>query len=110
MHIGKYLSPGERGRQIELEAFADLLIPGWRQEVEVIRFLPDPVANGGVIVPSGPDVDVLRLEGVAICGDWVGPEGMLADASVSSALRAAASVLNQHISRSRVEVTASVPT
>lgn len=104
VHVGKYLSPGERGQQIELEAFADLLIPGWRQEVEVIRFLPGMVANGGVIVPSGrPEVDALGLEGVAICGDWVGSEGMLADASVSSALRAAACVSNQHISRSRLQ-------
>jgi phytoene dehydrogenase-like protein len=103
VHVGKFLSPGESGQQSELEAFADLLIPGWRQEVEVIRFLPGMVANGGVIVPSGrPDVDALRLVGVAICGDWVGPESMLADASVSSALRAAASVLNEHISRPRV--------
>jgi phytoene dehydrogenase-like protein len=109
VHVGKYLSPGERGQQIELEAFTDLLIPGWRQEVEVSRFLPGMVANGAVIGPSGrPDVDALGLEGVAICGDWVGPEGMLADASVSSALRAAAWVSNQHISGLLVQVSESV--
>ena len=32
------------------------------------------------------------MENVAVAGDWVGPEGMLADAAVSSALRAAAMV------------------
>lgn len=111
VHVGKYLSPGERGRQIELEAFADLLIPGWRQEVEVIRFLPRMVANGGVIAPSGrPEVDALGLEGVAICGDWIGSEGMLADASASSALRAAAWVSNQHISGSRLQISANLST
>lgn len=111
VHIGKYLAPGERGQQIELEAFADLLISGWRLEVEVMRFLRGMVANGGVIGPSGrPEIDALRLEGVAICGDWVGPEGMLADASISSALQAAASVSNQHISRPRVQISASMST
>jgi phytoene dehydrogenase-like protein len=107
VHVSKFLGAGKRGLQIELEAFADLLIPGWRQEVEVIRFLPRMVANGGVIVPSGrPDVDALGIEGVAICGDYVGSEGMLADASVSSALRAAAWVENQHIPGSRLHVSA----
>jgi len=111
VHVGKFLSPGERGQQTEIETFADLLIPGWRKEVEVIRFLPGMVANGGVIVPSGrPEVDALRLDGVAICGDWVGSEGMLVDASVSSALRAAAWVSNQHISRSRLQVSANLST
>lgn len=100
VHVGKFLGPGECGRQIELEAFADLLIPGWRQEVDLVRFLPGMVANGGVIAPAGrPDVDALGLEGIAVCGDWVGPEGMLADASVSSALRAAAFVSNHDASR-----------
>jgi phytoene dehydrogenase-like protein len=111
VHVGKYLSPGESGKQIELEAFADLLIPGWRQEAEVIRFLPGMVANGGLIGPSGrPDVDALGLEGVAICGDWVGPEGMLVDASVSSALRAAAWVSNQYVSSTRVQLSSSLAT
>lgn len=109
VHVGRFLSPGERGQQSELEAFADLLIPGWRQEVEVIRYLPGLVANGGVIVPSGrPDVDALGLEGVAICGDWIGPESMLADASVASGLRAAAFVSSHHISPSRAQVRVNV--
>jgi phytoene dehydrogenase-like protein len=91
VHIGKYLSSDDSGTRKELEQFADLLIPGWREEVEVTRFLPNMVANGGIMTLAGrPDVGALKLGGIAICGDWVGPEGMLADASVSSALRAAA--------------------
>jgi phytoene dehydrogenase-like protein len=93
VHIGKYLNSGDSATRNELEQFADFLIPGWREEVEVIRFLPKMVANGGVMTLAGrPDVDALKLDGIAICGDWVGPEGMLADASVSSSLRAAALV------------------
>jgi hypothetical protein len=40
-------------------------------------------------------VDALGMEGVCIAGDWVGPEGMLADAAVASGLRAAAMVQRQ---------------
>jgi hypothetical protein len=40
--------------------------------------------------PQGrPDIDFPGLENVVIAGDWVGAEGMLADAAVASALRAA---------------------
>jgi phytoene dehydrogenase-like protein len=91
VHVGKYLRSDGTATRNELEEFTDLLIPGWRKEAEVTRFLPNMVANGGVITLAGrPDVSALKLDGIAICGDWVGPEGMLADASVSSALQAAA--------------------
>jgi predicted NAD/FAD-dependent oxidoreductase len=36
-----------------------------------------------------PDVDALRMPRVTVAGDWVGPEGMLADTAVASGLRAA---------------------
>jgi len=39
-----------------------------------------------------PDIDFLGLDRVAVAGDWVGPEGMLADAAVSSALWAAGAI------------------
>ena len=91
VHVGKFLRSDGTATRNELEEFTDLLIPGWRKEAEVTRFLPNMVANGGVITLAGrPDVSALKLDGIAICGDWVGPEGMLADASVSSALQAAA--------------------
>jgi phytoene dehydrogenase-like protein len=91
VHVGKFLGSDGVATRNELEEFTDLLLPGWRKEAEVTRFLPNMVANGGVITLAGrPDVSALKLDGIAICGDWVGPEGMLADASVSSALQAAA--------------------
>jgi hypothetical protein len=38
-------------------------------------------------------VRVAGLPGVTVAGDWVGPEGLLADASLSSAARAARALL-----------------
>ncbi len=77
----------------ELEQFADLLAPGWRDRVTMTRFLPNMTVSHAMATPEGrPDIDALNKPGVAIAGDWVGPENMLADAVVSSALRAAAMV------------------
>jgi hypothetical protein len=68
-------------------------MPGWRAEVELERFLPNmTVVHSIASVDGRPDVDALQLDGVALAGDWVGPEGMLADAAVASALRAAEAV------------------
>jgi hypothetical protein len=55
------------------------------------------VANA-IFSPQGrPAVDELGIPGVALAGDWVGPEGMLADAAVASALRAAGVVQRQRL-------------
>jgi hypothetical protein len=43
-------------------------------------------AHGGL--GGRPDVEVPELPGVFIAGDWVGTEGLLADAAVASAARA----------------------
>jgi predicted NAD/FAD-dependent oxidoreductase len=47
----------------------------------------------GIAGPEGrPDVDALGMDGVTLAGDWIGPDGMLADAAVASGLRAAEAV------------------
>ncbi len=77
----------------ELEQFADLLAPSWRDRLTTTRFLPNMTVSYAMATPEGrPDVDLFRSQGVFIAGDWVGPENMLADTVVSSALRAAAMV------------------
>jgi phytoene dehydrogenase-like protein len=100
-HIGKYLSHGDTDAnsiRAELEQHADLCLPGWRDQAEVVRYLPNLTVTHSAAIPAGrPDVDALGLDGVAIAGDWVGPDAMLADAAVSSALRAAAVVQKREV-------------
>jgi hypothetical protein len=91
VHVAKYAGSDDRG---ELEAFADLLMPGWRELLVHARFLPDMTVTHAIPGVDGrPDVDALGIDGVRVAGDWVGPEGMLADAAFASGLRAARSLL-----------------
>lgn len=95
VHAGKYLTGAgdDASDRAELEAFVDVAMPGWRKEAEVIQFLPNMTVTHGYAACEGrPDIDALGMAGVAIAGDWVGAEGMLVDAAVSSALRAARSL------------------
>jgi hypothetical protein len=96
VHVAKYLS-GEPGDatvdRAELEQFADLAISGWREEAELVRFLPNMTVVQGIAGPEGrPDVDAPGIDGVTVAGDWIGPDGMLADAAIASGLRAAEAV------------------
>jgi len=100
VHVAKYLtaeSDPTSDRQ-ELEQHADLAIPGWREQVELARFLPNMTVTAAAFSPQGrPAVDELGIPGVALAGDWVGTEAMLGDAAVASALRAAAVVQRQRL-------------
>ncbi|HEU0107328.1 MAG TPA: FAD-dependent oxidoreductase [Vicinamibacteria bacterium] len=83
----------------QLAGLLDALQPGWRDGVVRQRFLPDllvshalpEAARGGTRGRPGPRVP--DLPGLYVAGDWVGPEGMLADASLASARAAAAAIL-----------------
>ena len=100
VHAGKYLKEGEGNdvrNRAELEAFADLSIPGWRDQADVVQFLPNMIVTHGMAACAGrPEVDAvgkkLGSNHVAIAGDWVGNDSMLADAAVSSGLRAAGAI------------------
>lgn len=101
VHVMRYLEPAPpAAKTVEraLEATLDLVQPGWRAHVVTRRFLPGMVAasalvraqDGGLPGRPGPEVDGVRNAFVA--GDWVGPDGCLADASLASARQAAALV------------------
>lgn len=104
IHTAKYL-PADAGdaqaNERRLERLLDLVQPGWREVVVERRFLPKMVvfnalptaAGGGLAGRPGPEVP--DVNGLYVAGDWVGPSGMLADASLASARSAARSILQQ---------------
>ncbi|MEN3332555.1 MAG: hypothetical protein V7641_1920 [Blastocatellia bacterium] len=99
IHIAKYLAPDshESPEQVEgeLENLLDLVQTGWRQGVAHRRFLPAmtvmnalaKAAQGGTEGRPGPQVE--DVPGLYVVGDWVGTQGLLVDASLASARRAA---------------------
>ena len=99
IHVAKYLPPNakESAKSVEqeLEQFLDLLQPDWQASLIEKRFLPSmTVANAVVDAERGgfagrPAPAVPNINGLFIAGDWVGAEGMLADASFASAKLAA---------------------
>src|SRR6185436_14328541 len=99
IHVAKYLTTGDatdaRAVERELEALLDLIQPGWRELVVQRRFLPHmTVAHLLPTAASGgnagrPSAEVPGLANLFIAGDWVGAEGLLADASIASGKRAA---------------------
>jgi phytoene dehydrogenase-like protein len=109
IHVMKYLGsdPANNPAEIEaeLEGVLDLIQPGWRAEVVERQFLPKmtvahalpTVAEGGL--RGRPKPDVAGVEGLYVAGDWVGDEGLLADASAASARRAATLILQRHCLR-----------
>ena len=50
--------------------------------------------QGGTL--GRPDTKVSEAEGLYLAGDWIGPQGLLADASFASAKRAAEQILKTH--------------
>jgi phytoene dehydrogenase-like protein len=96
VHVAKYLGAGRQepnSVRAELEEYATLVLPGWRRHVAFARFLPALTVTPMMPTTTDrPDEDFLGLQRITIAGDWVGPEGMLADAAVASALRAAGAI------------------
>lgn len=102
VHVARYRSPDHRSSDDEpreLEALLDLVQPGWRDAVVTRRFLPritvctaTPLARlGGA--PGRPPARLPSSPRVLLAGDWVGPEGHLADAALASARAAARAAL-----------------
>jgi phytoene dehydrogenase-like protein len=100
VHVARYLGAdkpaGAHATERELEGVLDLVQPGWQAQVVERRFLPamtvshalPRAANGGLGGRPGPAVP--QMPRLYVAGDWVGDAGMLADASLASARRAAA--------------------
>jgi len=103
VHVMKYLTePHADAASIrrELEDLVDLSQPGWRDHLVDERFAPHLVATHQIAtaerggLAGRPDSACPGLSGVYFAGDWVGAEGMLADAALASAQRAAQAILD----------------
>jgi phytoene dehydrogenase-like protein len=101
IHVARYLgdaTPEPKLVERQLEGVLDRLQPGWREVVLERRFLPHMLAastlptaaDGGLAGRPGPEVP--EAPGLYVAGDWVGPDGWLADGALASARRAAALV------------------
>jgi phytoene dehydrogenase-like protein len=98
IHVAKYLAPDDesdaRATERQLEGAMDLIQPGWREVVRQRRFLPRmtvthdlPTAAAGGLAGRAT-VEVSGIANLYIAGDWVGSDGMLADAALASGKRA----------------------
>lgn len=106
IHAAKYLGAGldgdARAVEREVEETLDIMQPGWRRSVIARRFLPAMTVSNALVtaeqggMPGRPRPDVPGVEGLYVAGDWVGPEGMLADASMASAKLAAETIAKRH--------------
>ncbi len=104
VHLMKYLREGvdqDAGAiERELESCLDRLQPGWRSHLVTRRFLPGMTVSYSLPLASEnglsgrPAVDGTGCPNVFLAGDWVGPEGLLADASAASARSGAQRVLS----------------
>ncbi|WP_437895907.1 phytoene desaturase family protein [Sorangium sp. So ce124] len=102
IHTAQY-SPELAGRdpEHELEDLLDRAQPGYRDAFVERRFLPSLIVSNAVVTAEGgghagrPGVRVADLDGLFLAGDWVGPTGMLADASLASARDAARAILSR---------------
>ena len=102
IHTMKQLDPRAESDphrdRADLEGFVDRIQPGWRELVIEHRFLPHisaagllPLASNGGMA-GRPKHQSPVSPNLFFVGDWVGPEGWLLDASLSSA-RAVAKAL-----------------
>jgi phytoene dehydrogenase-like protein len=96
VHVARYLAPDERpaaAHAARLERLMDDLQPGWRgQVVRAQRLSGAVVAHDHPLAGEAerhPPVAVPDAPGVFLTGDWVGDDGLLADAVAASAAAAA---------------------
>jgi phytoene dehydrogenase-like protein len=99
IHVAKYLDPDvptdPKSDERQLEDLLDCVQPGWRELVVERRFLPNMVVYNALVTAAAggwagrPGPAVPNIANLYVVGDWVGSEGLLADASLSSAKQAA---------------------
>ena len=94
IHTAKYRQNGVGASEAELEGWLDELQPGWRDVIVHRRYLPSMTVSNALVTPGlkRPDVRT-SIRGLYLAGDWVGGEGILSDAALSSARAAAHAII-----------------
>jgi phytoene dehydrogenase-like protein len=103
VHVMRYGARTSDLDRAELESLAEQAGIG-EDDIVTKRFLHRMVVSHALPAPGAglagrPPVAVPELPGVFVAGDWVGPIGLLADASLSSA-RAASRSVTSYLERS----------
>ena len=95
LHAMKYRGDGTApASEHELELLLDQLQPGWRDLVVHRRYLPAMVVSNALHKPRTPrPTPETPIRGLYVAGDWVGEQGMLSDAALSSARAAAQAII-----------------
>ena len=96
IHVAKY--GGDSSAEGELEKLLDEMQPGWRDVVVHRRFLPAMTVSNAIAEPAREGATrrpspTTSIRGLYLAGDWVGDEGILSDAALSSARAAAKAIL-----------------
>ncbi|MCG8423489.1 MAG: FAD-dependent oxidoreductase [Proteobacteria bacterium] len=104
IHVAAYLAPDQHSGDVEqLEAVLDLVQPTWRDREARRFYYPGLTVAHAVPLAENRGCRVSNrvpgLPGVYLVGDWVGDEGMLADAVFASARRAARQLTEQRCAR-----------
>jgi phytoene dehydrogenase-like protein len=94
IHAVRYGETTAAHDERELEALIDRMQPGWRDALVHRRFLPSMIVSNALVAPGTPRPDpVTPIRGLYLAGDWVGGEGLLSDAALTSARTAAKAIL-----------------
>jgi phytoene dehydrogenase-like protein len=104
VHVLRYLRPGEAPPDVDvLEGFLDRIDPGWRAAERHRRWLPGMIVSHHLSLAStgGPAgrADGQIAPDLHVVGDWVGPVGQLADASLASADTATQALIERFVER-----------
>jgi phytoene dehydrogenase-like protein len=95
-------SPDPKAIRQELEGVLDLVQPGWRNVLVCRRDLPMMYVTPAIVradqhgTANRPGPAVPRIRGLYVVGDWIGKQGMLADASLASAKQAVEHIVANH--------------
>jgi phytoene dehydrogenase-like protein len=100
--VAAYLPDGQldAGSRDRLEAFADQVQPGWREVVQMSRYLRHMTVCGALPTPEMGGMagrvrpELLDAPGLFIAGDWVGQEGLLSDTAIASGVQAAKAAMS----------------